>query len=100
MILVRDCEITITPLTNFEIGGVYNSVVQLGTCKPTIKVLLPENFPHLVRVVMVVVHRYIPDATMDEVSAALNPDNLTAVLLALSSGKPTTYIHPESGHGQ
>lgn len=83
MLTIRGQTITITPLTTREVCSVIESVAVLGKCTPTIKVLLPENFPHLVRAVAVVVRREIPDVTLGEVSAALNPDNLTAVLQAL-----------------
>jgi len=86
MITIRARALLISPLTLIEIGSVLESVRVLGTCTPTVKVLLPENFPHLVRVVAVVAHREIPDASLDEVSAALNIDNIANVLNALTSG--------------
>lgn len=99
MITIRGQSITVCPLTLTEVGQVLDSVQALGTCTPTIRVFSREMYPHLLRVIAVIVRRQIRDASIEEIDEALDITNITAVLRALSSGKYPTYIHQEIGHG-
>jgi hypothetical protein len=105
MITIRGKILTLSPLTLTDIGRVYDSVLALATCKPTIKILQPEMFENFVQVVALVVRRQIPDATNEEVNAALNEvgfANLGQILIAISGPSPKPfYIHnAESSHVQ
>lgn len=101
MITIRGKTVTVRPLTLIEVGQVLDSVKVLGTCTPTIKVLEPDKLPHLLRVVAFSIRHEFPDASIEDLAEELMDSidltNITAVLLALSSGMPPIVIHTE-GH--
>lgn len=100
MLTIRGKNIVLRPLYLSEIAEVYDSVLVLATCTPTIKVLQPDIFPHLLRVIACEAKREIPDVTLEEIEMALDRDNITEVLLAISEPRYAggALIHTESGN--
>jgi len=106
MITIRGKTVVVKPLTVAQIGEALDSVKKLGECTPTNKVLLPEYMPHLLRVVAISIRHEFPGATVEElaedVREAIDMDNLTAVLLALSDSQnnipAAIEVHKENTH--
>jgi hypothetical protein len=98
MITIRGQDIPLSPpLTKFEFRRVSNAYVALGRCTREVEVRLPENFVHLVRVVTCFARRQIPDVTLTEVSAAINPNNFIQILQAFEDPEIRAAIIKQRG---
>lgn len=97
--VIRGHALVLEPLGLAQIGEVIDSIAAIARCTSGARIYSPEMRVHVLRVITAAVRRYVSDASLEEVEAALNLSNIVPVLQQITGTHPS-FVAPEVSHGK
>lgn len=98
MITIRGKTFIPKPMRIADAIEVKQDLLALTTPEAKADPVSAATLPHILRVVQAALRRDIPDVTLEEISDALDINNLTEVVLAIIPLNVPMNIHSHAGH--